>query len=434
MGAGPELDVETAAHRERIFHWALVALGGAMFAGALVLAASGFDDVDKDLGDYALEYSPLVGGIGLALFGLQRLAGYKAFVAFRYLLVAQPKVTRTTKMIIVVTLFGGLAYQILFGPPFSLTSPAWLGLAAINAVWLIAVVAGVLVHSKPAFFVFLIGIVIMGVCGVGTALVQNNAMPFVGKLDSDRSRLVLQVLGITSIGGGVLVTLALLFGTLRGFFTFFTTVPIGGVWIGTAALVCVLAVMSGFESDLREKILGSNAHIQITREDGEFTDWREVKKRIDQIPGVVASTPYAVSEVVIAANNNGMNVIIKGIDPATVGTVTDLVSDLVTQCPPAPKTNDREAMQKLLPLVPEVHDRTVRQAPRPAGGTDPLPDDMPNGGDPIDFSGSGDLDKPDAPTPDGGSSRDNGTTKDNGSLKTRGSSKNDGGSSKNDGS
>ena len=43
--------------------------------------------------------------------------------------------------------------------------------------------------------------------------------------------------------------------------------------------------MSGFEIDLREKILGSNAHIQITREDGDFTEWREVKARIDEMPG-----------------------------------------------------------------------------------------------------------------------------------------------------
>ncbi len=111
-------------------------------------------------------------------------------------------------------------------------------------------------------------------------------------------------------------------GALRYFFSFFTTVPLVGVWIGTGALVCVLSVMSGFESDLRQKILGSNAHIQVTREDGELTGWRDVKARIDKIPGVVASTPYAVSEVVIASHNNGMNVIIKGIDPKTVGKVT----------------------------------------------------------------------------------------------------------------
>src|SRR5436190_5216020 len=110
----------------------------------------------------------------------------------------------------------------------------------------------------------------------------------------------------------------------------------------------VLAVMSGFETDLREKILGSNAHIQVTREDGDFVEWREVKAKLDKIPGVVASTPYAVSEVVIAAHNNGMNVIIKGIDPKTVGAVTDLTADL----------EDKEAMNRLEPLVDDRQDRT----------------------------------------------------------------------------
>ncbi|HEU4728939.1 MAG TPA: ABC transporter permease, partial [Kofleriaceae bacterium] len=137
-----------------------------------------------------------------------------------------------------------------------------------------------------------------------------------------------------------------------------------------------LSVMSGFESDLREKILGSNAHLQITREDGDFLEWRDVKARIDQMPGVVASTPYAVSEVVVAANNTGMNVIIKGIDPKTVGKVTDLVSDL----------DDRDAMKRLDPITSDTHDLRVPQHPRTGRVIDPPPEDMPTPGDPIDFS------------------------------------------------
>ena len=72
-----------------------------------------------------------------------------------------------------------------------------------------------------------------------------------------------------------------------------------------------------------------------------------------------------------------MNVIIKGIDPKTVGNVTDLVSDL----------EDREAMTRLPPLVDDTSDRSIPQTPRDKGVVDPPPDDMPTGGDPIDFSG-----------------------------------------------
>ena len=203
------------------------------------------------------------------------------------------------------------------------------------------------------------------------------------------------VILIAKVAGSVLLYFGLLVGALRYVFSFFTTVPLVGVWIGTGALVCVLAVMSGFETDLREKILGSNAHIQITREEGELTNWREVKAQIDKLPGVVASSPYAVSEVVIAANNNGMNVIIKGIDPETVGKVTNLIDDL----------KDKEAMARLEPLVEDTRDLSVPLAPEPGSGdvVDPPPDDMPGTGDPIDFSQplDSDPDDPDQPPAQG---------------------------------
>jgi lipoprotein-releasing system permease protein len=174
------------------------------------------------------------------------------------------------------------------------------------------------------------------------------------------------------------IFLLVLVGMIRYVFTFFTTVPLVGVWIGTGALVCVLSVMSGFETDLREKILGSNAHIQVTKKEGDFTDWRAIKAKIDAVPGVVASTPYAQSEVVLAANQNGANCIIKGIDPDSVGKVTKLVKDL----------EDPDALKRLEPQVSDVHDLRVPQTPQPAGGSavDPAPPDMPRGGDPIDFS------------------------------------------------
>src|SRR5687767_7777145 len=94
------------------------------------------------------------------------------------------------------------------------------------------------------------------------------------------------------------------------------------------AMVIVLSVMNGFEVDLRQKILGSNAHVLISKEDGAFVEWREVEKKIHKVCApdvcVEAHTPYVSSEVVISANSNYNGVIIKGIDPDTVGDVTDL--------------------------------------------------------------------------------------------------------------
>ncbi|MBP9086070.1 MAG: FtsX-like permease family protein [Kofleriaceae bacterium] len=195
------------------------------------------------------------------------------------------------------------------------------------------------------------------------------------------------VIRYTEIGAIALAAQALYFGFLRLFLSFFTTVSVGGVWIGTGALVCVLSVMGGFEADLREKILGSNAHIQVTKEDGDFTEWADVRAKINGIAGVKASTPFAVSEVVLASNDNGMNVIIKGIDPTTVGQVTDLINNLE-----GTPVEDREAMQRLYPLVGDEGKLNVPQPSQPGAGQAPsnvidkAPDDMPQGADPVDLS------------------------------------------------
>src|SRR5690606_8424736 len=111
---------------------------------------------------------------------------------------------------------------------------------------------------------------------------------------------------------------------------------------------------------------------------------REVKARIDKVPGVLASTPYAVSEVVIAANNNGMNVLIKGIDPDTVGNVTNLI-DVI-------KDDGHQAMKRLEPLVADEADLVVPPSPASGPVVDPPPDDMPQSGEPIDYSQPRDVD------------------------------------------
>jgi lipoprotein-releasing system permease protein len=177
---------------------------------------------------------------------------------------------------------------------------------------------------------------------------------------------------------------------LRRLFSFFSTVSIAGVWIGTMALVFVLSVMSGFESDLRQKILGSRAHIQISREEGDFVEWETVKAKVAKVPGVVASTPFAVSEVVIAANDNYFNVIIKGIDPASIGETTQLLDGIQCGTKNCNAADAKVVMARLEPLVDDdATDREVPQSDRasPPDALDRAPDDMVDGTDPIDFSG-----------------------------------------------
>lgn len=104
-----------------------------------------------------------------------------------------------------------------------------------------------------------------------------------------------------------------------------TLISIGGVAIGVWALTVVLSVMSGFEADLKHKILGHNAHgMVLTYGQGEFDDWPATRDRVLQVKGVAGATPFLYNEVMLSAGQNLTGAILKGIDVETVGTVTDL--------------------------------------------------------------------------------------------------------------
>ncbi len=324
---------------------------------------------------YVIMYGPIVAGLGTIARGL--LGGFKTFVAWRYLLVFKRKVSRRAAVAFIL----GSAFSILALVRHAVTGGG-VATAAIlvgsETFLLVSIGWGILRHSKPAFIFYVIGFFIGTACLILTQLLAP-AKPVSPFDPATAQTMALQAVNIIAIVGFALMGLAVYLGLLRSLFTFFTVIPIVGVWVGTAALVMVLAVMSGFETDLRDKILGSNAHIQVTKENGEFVDWEAAKAKIDALPGVVASTPYGTSEVVIAANNNGMNVIIKGIDPATVGDVTNLISNL----------EDPDAVRRLEPLVPDPVEAIPAPAPTPTPDedvVDPPPDDMPDFGDPIDLS------------------------------------------------
>jgi lipoprotein-releasing system permease protein len=235
----------------------------------------------------------------------------------------------------------------------------------MHVSWLALIVAGVAAAA---------GGVLLAVAHFAFAAPDPRALvPTV----SPAQQVLAQIGSVALIVAGVCVYVFL----IRVFFTFYSTVSIVGVSIGCAALVTVLSIMNGFEADLRVKILGSNAHLQVSKEDGEFVEWEEVRAKIDQVPGVVASTPFATSEVVIAANSNYSNVVVKGIDVASATRVTALRKNLA----------DPEALGRLEPLVPDPMEppSALPAAPSDPGAIDPAPADLPTAGDPVDWSDPG---------------------------------------------
>jgi len=94
------------------------------------------------------------------------------------------------------------------------------------------------------------------------------------------------VIGV--IAGAVLTFMGVLFAS----FTVFTAISIFGVFLGTAAPILALSVMSGFEMDLKTKIRGAKADVVITTADDQpFLDWRRVRETVLRQPGVVGPLP-----------------------------------------------------------------------------------------------------------------------------------------------
>ncbi len=72
--------------------------------------------------------------------------------------------------------------------------------------------------------------------------------------------------------------------------------------------------MTGFDRELRQKVIDFDAHILVTSED-VLSDWRSLKAKIDKVPGVVATAPYVQGPVIVEFQNRRLAPMIRGIDP-----------------------------------------------------------------------------------------------------------------------
>jgi lipoprotein-releasing system permease protein len=96
-----------------------------------------------------------------------------------------------------------------------------------------------------------------------------------------------------------------------------------GVAVGVLALVVALALMTGLQGELRNRILGSTAHIYVWKIGG-ITDYHAEVERLSQIPGVIGAGPAIIGKAIVSTEGNTGFITLKGIDPALEGRVTDI--------------------------------------------------------------------------------------------------------------
>jgi len=101
-----------------------------------------------------------------------------------------------------------------------------------------------------------------------------------------------------------------------GFISLISMISVAGVAIGVMALIVVLAVMSGFDRELKNKIVGVQPHLRIEKVDGiEDADRDLAAIRSHNIPGLVSASKFIEGQAILRSTKNATGVVVKGIDP-----------------------------------------------------------------------------------------------------------------------
>src|SRR3954462_4772302 len=108
-----------------------------------------------------------------------------------------------------------------------------------------------------------------------------------------------------------------------------TGISIAGVAVGVWALTVVLSVMSGFEADLKRKILGTNSHALLMKYSTDFSEWKSIMPKVAEVPGVAGVSPFILNEVILSHGQTVTGAELKGIDPATAGSVSELPRQVI---------------------------------------------------------------------------------------------------------
>lgn len=114
----------------------------------------------------------------------------------------------------------------------------------------------------------------------------------------------------------------------QAFISLITILSTAGVMVGVMALIVVIAVMAGFESDLKARILGGQAQVVIMRQGGAFDDYRRVVTYAESVDGVLAAAPVIYEQVMLRSAHGVSGAMLRGIDPGSAGKVIDTLANV----------------------------------------------------------------------------------------------------------
>lgn len=133
------------------------------------------------------------------------------------------------------------------------------------------------------------------------------------------------------------------------FISLITVISILGVMIGVMTLNVVMAVMTGFEETLRDRLLGINAHVALVKAGGQLRDYEKLVEEVRKTKGVVAASPSIYGQVMLTSGPRVSGVVVRGVDPDRVNQVVDIARYI--------KQGSLQNLKKPQPL--QVEGRTI---------------------------------------------------------------------------
>jgi lipoprotein-releasing system permease protein len=113
----------------------------------------------------------------------------------------------------------------------------------------------------------------------------------------------------------------------QAFISLITVLSIAGVTVGVMALIVVIAVMTGFESDLKTRILSVESHVVVKRHTAPFSNYVPVLNDVTHINGVAAATPFILSQIMLRSSAGVAAALLRGVDSSSAHQVIQTLDE-----------------------------------------------------------------------------------------------------------
>jgi lipoprotein-releasing system permease protein len=114
------------------------------------------------------------------------------------------------------------------------------------------------------------------------------------------------------------------------FISFISAISMVGIALGVAVLIVVLSVMNGFQTEVRERILGVASHLVLTGPSGTLQSWQAVAEEASRHPRVVAAAPFVQAQGMLTSDRSARGVGVRGVMPEAEDKVADFAKHMVS--------------------------------------------------------------------------------------------------------